>query len=383
MDLNGYFTGEAFITAIVIAGLFVLILAVFLLVQSDINRKDRKSMVKIMIDSQSETMRNTVRILTQKLAEYTEGTLTYKIRSDYTGLITQDLLPSVNRAADRIADLAAETSASCQVIIDSLTGIITEAFNAGTNEYFKREADTIRKIENASASFAIGLEKIVESLGKLSEKISTIYEQTASISNNLVRVTGNAVETLGISSEKFSSLLEKLLNTVNDIQENARDNSRIYNEFKETAKQISQLTTGAAILISEQNNKTAVLLDNAAEKTGRGSESAIQTMISVTAGYTGKLSDAMNAFGEGLEKHITNLQLVTQQLDNSVKSLKEDAGNSTARFETGIEKTVATTLGQMDKSLAEITGHLADVTANIQEAADSLPRVVRSMLGRE
>ena len=82
---------------------------------------------------------------------------------------------------------------------------------------------------------------------------------------------------------------------------------------------------------------------------------------------------------EALQGHITNLQFITQQLNNNVTSFNETVDLSSSKFEVGMEKSISEALSQMDSSLAEIVRRLVAVTSNIQEAADALPKAVKSL----
>lgn len=254
----------------------------------------------------------------------------------------------------------------------------------------KSNADVMNETVAALEEVA---EKIHSTAGGFSEGLDAAYE----------KFDGSIDEKISHVSNKFSASAEKLSNEMQgSASAFAAAVSLAYENFdNSTSTKISDITEK----FSASADNLASKMQGSSEGVALGVSRAYETFSrSVDDKMTGldedfskaaarefdKINDAARAYSESFTKdisglnesftrHIDNLHVVTNQLNNTVASFKADSDTSAQRFETGIDKLVKAALREMDSSLADIVGRLATVAESIGEAADALPRAVRSI----
>ena len=175
----------------------------------------------------------------------------------------------------------------------------------------------------------------------VASELSMNLGTTAELINNTVANLSEIAQSINRSAEKFASGI-----------------STSYNDF---GNQINERLAGVTQSLSDS-------ISDQCQKIAQSTETCSNVFV-----------QNITQLSEALQGHITNLQFITQQLNNNVTSFNETVDLSSSKFEVGMEKSISEALSQMDSSLAEIVRRLVAVTSNIQEAADALPKAVKSL----
>lgn len=95
--------------------------------------------------------------------------------------------------------------------------------------------------------------------------------------------------------------------------------------------------------------------------------------------YSNTFTSSINSLNVDLDNHISSLQTLTEQLTHNITTTKSGFDYASQSFQSSLETSISSALNQMDRSLADILQRLVEVTVNIQDAADALPRAVSAI----
>lgn len=255
---------------------------------------------------------------------------------------------------DKISALTTALDGTMQAISLSQANILDNCSAA------KSLGDTTLEMQKLTAESSAGLTAQNEKIAVLlSDTIQAMQHNTEEATKGvLTEFTAN----LGIATNSISATIDSLQAIADGIKlsaaEFARSLSNSYN------------TVGSSL-----DEKMISVTD----KVSQAIAAEYDKILKSTESYSLNFSQGVSQLDSSLETHISNLQTITQQLNNNVNSFKGDVDTSSSRFELGMEKSVAEALAQMDSSLAEIVKRLVAVTANIQEAADALPKAANAL----
>ena len=275
---------------------------------------------------------------------------------------------------------AYEQSNAVSVIMSKTTGLLGE-----------KMAELGYMLEKTAQS----IENMQEFILQNREVVSTLTETTATVQ----KLANDSSVLFGVQNEKTAALLnETVLSMKQNTELAAKEvlsefgstlttaNTSIENaviSLKEIAENINNSATQFALGITSTYAQFGDTVDAKLTKvTNAFSEAAASEYQKITASaenYSFNFTQGIAKLDEALDTQISNLQTIAQQLNNNVTSFKGDVDMSSSRFEVGMEKSVSAALSQIDNSLAEIVKRLITVTVNIQEAADALPKAVKSI----
>ena len=438
--IKNILANEAVILSLIFMG-FIILLIVFLLVQAKMNRKARENMMKDLVKTQETIFSNASELLAEKLTVYTDSVLFERVNNLYTDLLSQNLLPAVNEASATVTKLSEAVVNRQETGMVEIADVLAELFASKTRDY-------IASLQETTESFSANLEYISTNIQQLSLRFSNVYEQANAIAVTVSESSELLSSKLGMLGEMFDSTA----NSFTEMNNRIAQNKESVLALSETTRNIQQLTDRSAQLLSEQNERTAGLFNDAIQSMQQSAEvsaKAVVSELSMNLGTTAELisgtvtnladiaekiqnsatqfasgiSSSYDDFGNNineklgsvtqtmsdsiaeqcqkivystetcsnslaqnltqmndtLQGHITNLQFITQQLSNNVSSFNDGVDLSASRFEVGMEKSISSALAQMDHSLADIVKRLVAVTSSIQDAADALPKAVKSI----
>ena len=445
--IKNILANEAVILSLIFMG-FIILLIVFLLVQAKMNRKARENMMKDLVKTQETIFSNASELLAEKLTVYTDSVLFERVNNLYTDLLSQNLLPAVNEASATVTKLSEAVVNRQETGMVEIADVLAELFASKTRDYIQQEAGIIASLQETTESFSANLEYISTNIQQLSLRFSNVYEQANAIAVTVSESSELLSSKLGMLGEMFDSTA----NSFTEMNNRIAQNKESVLALSETTRNIQQLTHRSAQLLSEQNERTAGLFNDAIQSMQQSAEvsaKAVVSELSMNLGTTAELisgtvtnladiaekiqnsatqfasgiSSSYDDFGNNineklgsvtqtmsdsiaeqcqkivystetcsnslaqnltqmndtLQGHITNLQFITQQLSNNVSSFNDGVDLSASRFEVGMEKSISSALAQMDHSLADIVKRLVAVTSSIQDAADALPKAVKSI----
>lgn len=438
MDLKTY------LPYAILAGAIV----VFLLIQAWMNHRARIRMQRDLTRAQEALFARSAQELAVRLTEYTDQTLLKKVDESYSTLISKELLPGVNQAAQTMAELSAAVVARQEQGMTELAKQLSTVFTEELRRYVRDEAQLISEVRSTSADFADKLTAAAVSVEQTAARYADVFQKTSTVQYALLET----FKAFGQQIVDLTGLLGKATDAFGQIHTALSDSTQLAAGLGETVEQMRASSQESAFLLATQNEKVATLLNDAVSAMQANTENSAKAILdefgrqladstasiknfmetfhnmnesmrataeeftsgiirvsermetaagtsyqkftetlsetatkeyerfaSSAEAYSGQILGDIVRLSETLDGHISNLQIVTQQLGNSVSSFHGDVSTSTAKFEMGMEKTIEAALEQLDHSLAEIIKRLVSVTANIEEAAGALPRAVRSI----
>lgn len=446
MDLSNILS-ESVVFVICIC-IFAALLIFILLFLASQNSKSRKTLMKDLSETQRVLFERAAEMLADKLTEYTDKVLVERVDENYSKLISQELLPNVNYAADRIAELSEAVAKRQESGMAQLAEMMADQLAVKTSDYIRKEAVIVTALQDNTDAFAKELSNITQYTHELSDRYSTILVNA----DNVTAAVSGAMNSLNDKMVGLGNILDGTAHYMAESQTQILQNVAIVKTLIETTNKVQKIASDSALMLNSQNDKTAGLLAQAVGAMQQNTENAAKAVLfefntnlktttdlitgavtslkdisininnsasqfskglsgtydefgnnisNVLTGITDTLSESVSKeneriiasaenyakgltnsifeFNSSLDGHITNLQTITQQLNNNVSSFKGDVDMSSSRFEIGMEKSVGAALEQMDISLAEIVKRLVSVTENIQEAADALPKAVKAI----
>lgn len=276
---------------------------------------------------------------------------------------------NVYEQANAVAATVSEAADLLSVKVDKLGGMfdstaqsisIMQSSMLESKDIVTAMSETTAHVQKlANESSALLAEQNERTAGLFNDAISSM-QQSAELSARAV--VSELSMNLGATTELISNTVTTLKEIADQINNSANQFasgiSSSYNDFGSNINErLSSVTGSFSQSISEQ----------------------CQKIVYSTETCSNSLTQNITQLNESLQGHITNLQFITQQLNNNVSSFNDNVDLSTNRFELGMENSISAALSQMDSSLAEIVKRLISVTANIQEAADALPKAVKSI----
>jgi len=333
--INELLTNKALVPVLFLS-LFVLMI-VFLMIQSSINRATRTQLMKSLSQSQEKLFANAAEILARKLIEYTDVTLVEKVNANYKKLTMEELLPAVNAAAKMTAELSDAVVQRQETGMAELAEKLADLLAAKTSDYIREEHNVIANLHQSTYEFSERLTGITTAIELISSRYTNVYAQANVISETVS-------EAVGIMSGKFSEFSAMLDNTsrsVEAMQANMMESNKTASTLSEAAKAISKTANESAVLLATQNEKTAGLLYDAVHSMQQNTDLASKAVLSE---FGSILSTTQNS----MENTVETLQLIAEKINdsasqfaNGIASTYESFGNSAQEKFSQLTKEVA------------------------------------------
>ncbi|OJU15905.1 MAG: hypothetical protein BGN88_05325 [Clostridiales bacterium 43-6] len=274
-----------------------------------------------------------------------------------SGSLSQNIAGTVDELCNKIKsleDIYGNTAMSISDLQKNITDSanIIKSLNEAATAAERSAAQANIRLTEYSENTALLLNSAVQSMQKNTSEaaVAVIEEFSKKININYASVT-ETVDKLGTISTQISESAFVFRDAIRKVYE---DFSEQLNENIDTVA-----SSVAKSVISEYGNIT-----DSAEK------------LSQT------LSDNVRVLNDQFSNQINDLNSFNYQLNNRLDSISSDITAASNKFETGIDKTVEEALNQMDSSVADIAKRLTDVTLNIKDAADALPKALYNTNGR-
>ena len=265
---------------------------------------------------------------------------------------------SVSEAASLLSGTVAELSTVMGNI--GLAMAQTKKDTTANNNMFKDLIETTAQVQKLASASS-------ELLANQNEKTSQMLNDAVNaMQQNTEQAAKAMLSEFSINLNATNASIENAINTLKEITDNINIAA-------------TQFSAGISNSYGELGNKLDAKLGSVSEAMSETVNAEYEKIVSSAENYSKSFSQSVTKFNKTLEDHIDGLQIITQQLNNNISSFKNEAKDSSNIFEIGMEKSVGAALNQIDDSLAEIVKRLVSVTVNIQEAADALPKAIRSI----
>lgn len=330
--------------------LVAIILIAFIFFQSRSNKKARTEMKRDITITQEELFSNAAEILAKKLADYSETVLVDKINGYYSTLVSKELLPNVNDAAKRIAELSETVVKRQETGMKELAVMLADLLASKTNDYIKQEAEVIKSLQTTTAVFSNELSRITGTVNELSTLYSKANEQSTAISQSV----SEAANVLSDKILALSTVMDSTANSVAQMQTYINENSELAKGLAETTAEAQRLASEANTRLAGQNEMTAQLLNDAVNKMGLNTENAAKAVLA-------EFSTNLNATTESISSTVTTL-----------KDIAESINSSATNFSAGIDNIYKDFGSDLDKNLNSVTSNIsASISAEYQKIVTS------------
>ncbi|MDD2361447.1 MAG: hypothetical protein PHH84_00575 [Oscillospiraceae bacterium] len=284
----------------------------------------------------------------------------------------QELSLRYSNVYEQANEIATTVSASSELLstkVDKLGDMFDGT--AQSIEIMQSSVLESKEIVNAMSQTTAHIQQLSnEAAGLLSDQ----NERTANLLTDAINTMQQSAQTsaqsvvseLGVHLTATTDLMSGTVTTLKDIVEQINS---VANRFSEG------LSSSYTDFGDNINQRLAEVSDTFSQSI---TDQCLK-MSSSTEACSNNISQNLLQLNDVLKGHISNLQIITQQLNDNISTLGEGVDKYASRFESGMDSSVSAALGQMDSSLAEIVKRLVKVTSNIQEAADALPKAVKSI----
>lgn len=326
---------------LIIAGsavIFIVIFFVMFFIQTKSNRRTLEGTVREILISQEDLFNNAAKLLAKKLSDFTENILIEKINDYYKTLVSEELLPSVNRAAEVITELAEKTNKKQDHEIKELATKFTDLIANRTDAYIRSQAEIISHLNNVTTSFADELAKITLSIKEIGALQNNAYQNSEHLSNS---VTG----AVGELCEKVKTLEDLYMGTtraIGDLQNNISESAAIVKEMSQYTQTSHQNALNTSNQIAEYSENIAKLLNDSVKSMQSNTETAANIVID---NFASKISGNF----ESIDSTVTEL-----------KGISENISKSADNFSEGISKVYADFGGKIGSELSSITTSISE-----------------------
>ncbi len=244
-------------------------------------------------------------------------------------------------------------------------------------EILDKTATTAEKLQNSvlkNGEVAKIMTEVTAEFGKSANEYSVLLLSQNEKAADMLDMTVRSIQN---NTEEYSKTMMSHFETIYENQTQSMIKSvsiikALSENIKLTAEQFSQ---GMALAFDKLNS----VFNESIESVLQTSDHVNKKLSDHAENYFNNLSNNVNKLNDTIDSNVKNLEVVTRQLDSSISGFKEDAVSSSNLFESNIEKTVSSILKELDNSLADIIGRIVSVTQSISEAADALPKAVKTI----
>jgi len=329
---------------------FLIIIVIFIFLQSKQNKKSRENMKRDIIVTQEELFSNAAELLAKKLAEYTDRVLVEKVNNHYNQLITKDLLPTVNEATKRIAEISEQTMKTQENGMKELAVMLADLMASKTTEYIEKQGEVIFSMQNTTATFSNELTKVTSNINELSNLYTNAYEQSNAISSSV----SSAATMLSDKIIELGTVMDSATQSIASMQTNINDNNEMIKSLHLANEQAQNLALQATNELSSHNEKTANMLNEAVNAMQVNTENAAKGVLSE---FSTNLSETTNAISETV---------------NTLKEISQNINSSANNFSTGISNIYNDFGENLDKNLSNVTEKINEaVSAEYQKIVTS------------
>jgi len=335
---------QIFNLAAYVAGLFAVILLVFLGIQlvRDSNRQLAESQ-----DQNDRNQRAILRLL-DEMTNLADGDLTTHttVTEDITGAIAD----SVNYSIDALRDLVGTINNTA----DSVTSAVRKT-QSTTRELADSSGQQAREISSASSSIT----EISESMSKVSKNAS----DSADVARNSVNIAHKGGETV-----------RKTISGMESIREQIQETSKRIKRLGESSQEIGDIVN----LITEISDQTNILALNAAIQASMAGEAG--RGFAVVADEVQRLAERTGDATKQIEALVKTIQADTNEAISSMEqstsnvvegaNLAEDAGSALDKIET-----VSTNLAQRILQISNATQKHAKDSVDITESMNEIQQL--------
>lgn len=370
---------------LVLAAVFLVFLVVFFIFavnQSRANRRFLEEMKQSLGETQEQALSAASKLLSERLAEYADTTLLERVNRSYEQLINRELLPSVNDAARKVAELAEAVSEHEKTGLRLLADDLASLFAQRLDQYIEDQQRVVLDLKENTVSFSQELLRITATLNTLSGMFNNVFAQT----NAAFEAVSQTSEQLGDKILEFGRILDESSHSLADMQSLVGEHTLLVSQLTETVRQTRRDADAAAGLLEAQSEKTAGLLRETVQAMQQNSEDAAQKLferlLSALEESSGIITDSVSrltdialsiekasySFSEGLSSVYKAFgSELNENLSHISRSIVDVVNAEYQKIATGAEGFSAMFQESLDNMRAELDTHIQQLTLITQE----------------
>lgn len=382
--LDKTFSGaELMILLGVVFGGFLVLFLLFAILSGRANKRICENMKKGLVLTQEQMFSNAASLLADKLVEYTDGLLLDRVNQNYVRLVSEDLLPSVNSAAEKITELAEQVTRRQEQGMEVLAEHFAGMLASKTEQYIQMEFQVVDSLRQSAGNFSAELSHAVSAVRELGSLQDTALEQVKAVSD----AAGQAAVTLSGQIGLLGAAMEGTRQSVDEIHSLVEQNGRLAASMTSAAAQVQQTAEDSARLLAEQNQITAQNLRDASgsiqENTSLAAKAVLEEFTAGIAGTTSSITDSVAALKQISEEIHSSATRFSESLAGSYQGLGDNLDQTLERVGAALNDTVSSQYQKMVlgaehysesflRSMATLQSDLDAHIANLQSATGQL-----------
>jgi len=277
---------------------FLVLFFIFISIQSRSSRRLLEEMKQSLVETQKQALSSVSELLSERLIEYADTTLLERVSKCYEQLVDRELLPSVNDAARKVAELAEAVSEHEKTGLKLLADELASLFAERLDQYVEYQQKAVSDLKDNTVFFSQELARITATLNTLSNMFSNALSQI----NSSFEAVSQTSEQLGDKVLEFGQIMDASSRSLADMQSLIAEQVQLASQLTETVRQTRQDADAAAGLLEAQSEKTAEMLREAVQAMQQNSEDAAQKLferlLSTLSESSGVITDSVSRLTE-------------------------------------------------------------------------------------
>lgn len=229
-------------------------------------------------------------------------------------------------------------------------------------------------IRDVLARFVETRKIMMDDLTAMQESARSMSESAASMSAVYAGSQEGLVEAITDMSERMKELSESLTAILSDSAEQTQRLQAQANETLEISQQhLDSVKNQVDILSSDLSGRIDQLLVGFSNLTA----DLMKNVQSAISDQNNELGGGLRTLTELMGEEARSISLYAQQIDMDIAELSGSLSDSVSRFSEGIQLELSSVLNRFDELTAEILRRLSVATAELGDAVENLPNVLR------
>lgn len=229
-------------------------------------------------------------------------------------------------------------------------------------------------IRDVLARFVETRKIMMDDLTAMQESARSMSESAASMSAVYAGSQEGLVEAISAMSERMKELSESLTAILSDSAEQTQRLQAQANETLEISQQhLDSVKNQVDILSSDLSGRIDQLLVGFSNLTA----DLMKNVQSAISDQNNELGGGLRTLTELMGEEARSISLYAQQIDMDIAELSGSLSDSVSRFSEGIQLELSSVLNRFDELTAEILRRLSVATAELGDAVENLPNVLR------
>lgn len=373
-DINGGNKVQHFIDFIneyqsIVFFVFALFIVLFLIIRAIVSKSGKIKIVNELAKQQERLLSSALENFSKSLMEFTDNVLVNKISENYENLISKDLLPTVNESAKVLMDLSEKVVEKQENGMKELAEQLGQLFTERTNEFISEQFNVIKQLSETAQAFNDNLDNINQGLQSVSTQYEQLFDGTNSVSDSFNR----SMKYLESNITALSVVMDSTTNSVEKIQNNITQSNEILNSISGVTLELNRSATDSAENLATQNEKIAMLLNDAVNSMQHNTEQASNELLN-------EFSSTLSNTAISMEGTVSSLNEIVESINNAATNFSEGINETYNKFSDVTGQNLMEITNIINQSLQDEYGKIVTgaqsysdgFTKNINELSETL-----------